>query len=520
MPIGSRGRPSQLTSVVDAKWFGARPQADLTLAPSDRAAYGEVMDETPARAASEAAAPDRWWLLVAAAAACTALYLSSTVSAYLLSELGGRTLAGALAGMAAIAVLSLVAVRLSARLAAPAGAATGAIVGRTPSRRVGSAVSAQIAFLIVLSPVLTAVGHFVGFRGTTNIALHHRPAAVVLLLTWIAVVIAPWMEEVSMRGFLLSGVQARLGFWPAAVASSLVWAALHGVSGVLVPFTVEGIVLCWVRRRTGSVRTGIALHATQNVLASLVSGAGWLVAPPLAAIVLSLVATREGAPNAIGAAVSDALDRAAGTAEALTRRVATGGQAPLVWIVAGAALCTGIALEAASLELDLGDGTILTAGRIVIVTLSLPPLGWLLLNARATWNAPAAACLAGASGCAILVASRIGVLLQSATLLPLVGLGYTLAGVGLVGLATAPIAGRARAGAWAAGLLLLTTLTPVPYVITSAHAMVDQTLVSSLGAAVALVSVGLTLRRPRDAQAAYSPWPIAARPDAATGAEV
>ncbi len=59
------------------------------------AAYGEVMDPTPAADGSAAPATARWWLLLVAAAACTTLYLGSTVSAYLLSELGGRTLIGA-----------------------------------------------------------------------------------------------------------------------------------------------------------------------------------------------------------------------------------------------------------------------------------------------------------------------------------------------------------------------------------------------------------------------------------------
>jgi membrane protease YdiL (CAAX protease family) len=454
------------------------------------------MAQTPAPDASPPAASDRWWLLAAAAAVCTTLYLASTISAYLLSELGGRTLLGAIAGMAAIAALGLVTVRLSSTIAHPGGGVSGAIVGRARSRRVGSAVSAQIAFLLLISPLLVSLGHAVGFRGTTSIALHHRPTAVVLLLTWIAVVVAPWMEEVSMRGFLLSGLWARIGFWPAALASSLVWAALHGVSGVLIPFTVEGIVLCWIRRRTGSTRTGIALHASQNTLASLFSGSGLLVVPAVAGVVVSLVATREGATSPVTRATSRLLERGRQAADALAARATPDGSRPAIWILAGSALLAGVMLEAVSLQLDLGGGTILTAGRIVIAALSLPPLGWLLLSARSAWRAPAAACVAGAAGCLLLIAARVGVLVGTTALVPLVGVGFTLVALGLIGLATAAIGGRARLAAGAAGLLLAATLTPVPYVTTSAHAMVDQSLVVSLAAAAAIVSIGLTLRRP------------------------
>ncbi len=472
------------------------------------------MDDAPPTAA-ESDPPDRWWRLVVGAAACTAGYLAATISAYLLAQLGGRTLPGALAGMAAISVLAVVTVRLAATLAGPAARVSAAIVGTARSHRVGSAVSAQVAFLVVLSPILTGIGHSVGFRGTTNVGLHHRSTALVLLLTWIAVVVAPWMEEVSMRGFLLSGLTSRFGFWPAAVASSLVWAALHGVSGVLVPFTVEGIVLCWIRRRTGSVRTGIALHGFQNLAASIVSGAGWLAAPALVALVASLAATRDGGPNAFSDAVADLFGRASRAADAVTGRIAIGTGRPVVWILAGGALSAGVVLEAASLELAGGHGA-LTAGRIMIAILSLPPLGWLLLTARRPWGAPAAACLAGAAGCAVVAAARIGVLADSTTLVPLVGIGYTLTGLGLLGLAASGASVRARVGAGVAGLLLLVTLIPAPYVITSGRAMVDQSLLTTLGAAAALIAVGLELRRPggRGPEHAWAPTATAtaARP--------
>jgi hypothetical protein len=42
---------------------------------------------------------------------------------------------------------------------------------------------------------------------------------------------------------------------------------------------------------------------------------------------------------------------------------------------------------------------------------------------------------------------------------------------------------------------MVATLTPLPYLITTSRAMVDQGLVTSLAAAFALVAVGLTLRR-------------------------
>jgi hypothetical protein len=361
---------------------------------------------------------------------------------------------------------------------------------------VGVAVLAQVAFVIVALPPLTALGKALGFHGTTNLSLHHHGAGVVLLVTWIAVVAAPWMEEVSMRGFLLSGLWARFGFWPAALASSLVWAGLHGVSGVLIPFTCEGLLLCWIRRRTGSVRTGIALHATQNVVASVYSGAGFLVLPPLAAVVASLVLARDGSPAAARPRAAAVLQRAKAAAEATAARLSTPSVVPGAWVLAGGALAAGLVLEALPVEFGVGGHGLLTAGRIVIAALTLPPLAWLLLAGGRAWRAPAATSLAGAAGCLLVVAARLGILLSSSALVPLVGIGYTLIGFGLLGLATADLAPRARIAAGAAGLLLVATLTPLPYVTTTAQAMLDQSLLTSLAAGVALVLLGLTLRQP------------------------
>jgi membrane protease YdiL (CAAX protease family) len=452
-----------------------------------------------------AGAPVRPWLVVAGAAACVVLYVASSASAYLLFEMGHRTVAAATVAIVVNVALCAGTIALAARIAYPGGVPA-AIVGRARSSRVGIAVLAQVAFVMVALPLLTALGKSLGFHGTTNLSLHHHRAGVVLLVTWIAVVAAPWMEELSMRGFLLSGLWERFGFWPAALASSLVWAGLHGVSGVLIPFTCEGLLLCWIRRRTGSVRTGIALHATQNVVASVYSGAGFLVLPPLAAVIASLVLAREGSAAAATARAARGLRLATVAAESAAARLSTAGALPGAWVLAGGAFAAGLVLEALPVEFGVGGSGLLTAGRIVIAALTLPALAWLLLTAGRTWRAPAVTSLAGAVGCLLVAAARLGILLSSSALVPLVGIGYTLIGFGLLGLATGELARRARIAAGAAGLLMVATLTPLPYVTTTAHAMLDQNLLTSFAAGAALVLVGLSLRRPTP------PAPAAAGP--------
>jgi hypothetical protein len=148
------------------------------------------------------------------------------------------------------------------------------------------------------------------------------------------------------------------------------------------------------------------------------------------------------------------------------------------------------------LELGVGGSGLITAGRIVIALVALPPPAWLLLGARRSWAAPAATSLAGSAGCVLVVVARAGVLLDSSALAPLVGVGYTLIGFGLLGLATGGRDARARLAVGAAGLLMVAILTPLPYLTTTSRSMLGQGLLTSFAASAALVVVGLRLRRP------------------------
>jgi uncharacterized protein len=83
----------------------------------------------------------------------------------------------------------------------------------------------------------------------------------------IAVVLAPLWEEVTFRGFLLSALaQTRLGFWPAATISSLIWTFLHwgytwpGLASVF----LAGMGLSWIMQRTGSLRAVVVAHGVIN----------------------------------------------------------------------------------------------------------------------------------------------------------------------------------------------------------------------------------------------------------------
>jgi uncharacterized protein len=83
-----------------------------------------------------------------------------------------------------------------------------------------------------------------------------------------AVLVAPAGEEVMFRGFLFRGwARSERSAWPAIVAISVLWAALHiqyDWTGMLQIFVI-GLFLGWMRLRSGSTVLTFVLHALFNV---------------------------------------------------------------------------------------------------------------------------------------------------------------------------------------------------------------------------------------------------------------
>ncbi|HEX5549152.1 MAG TPA: CPBP family intramembrane glutamic endopeptidase [Ktedonobacterales bacterium] len=84
-----------------------------------------------------------------------------------------------------------------------------------------------------------------------------------------AVLVAPICEEIFFRGFLFGGLLHRMSFWPAALLSAFLFGLAHGDVGSFAVLFVFGVVLAFVRWRTGSIWPGIVIHAANNATAGL-----------------------------------------------------------------------------------------------------------------------------------------------------------------------------------------------------------------------------------------------------------
>ena len=100
----------------------------------------------------------------------------------------------------------------------------------------------------------------VGFKGLTNNTGY--------LLAFITlVIIAPIAEETLFRGYLYGKLRAHVPVWAAVLATSLLFALVHGQWNVAVDTFALSIVMCGLRELTGSIWAGILLHMLKNAIA-------------------------------------------------------------------------------------------------------------------------------------------------------------------------------------------------------------------------------------------------------------
>jgi membrane protease YdiL (CAAX protease family) len=112
--------------------------------------------------------------------------------------------------------------------------------------------------------------------GSKYVEATYRAAklAGVLPMLWLAtVVVAPVAEELLFRGFLhRSWAPSWLGVSGTIILTSALWAALHqqyDPIGILCIFLM-GLMLGWLRQRSGSTALTIVLHALNNLFAMIV----------------------------------------------------------------------------------------------------------------------------------------------------------------------------------------------------------------------------------------------------------
>lgn len=79
------------------------------------------------------------------------------------------------------------------------------------------------------------------------------------------VLVAPVVEEVLFRGYLLGTLRLRLPWWSAQVLTAALFGLVHG-RGYALPIGVLGLLFGWLRQRHGALAPAIFAHAVHNAL--------------------------------------------------------------------------------------------------------------------------------------------------------------------------------------------------------------------------------------------------------------
>jgi membrane protease YdiL (CAAX protease family) len=140
----------------------------------------------------------------------------------------------------------------------------------------GRDLSFGVVGLVVLIAASDALLYLTGRDLVTSFQLQSYTTAAaagwLLPMLAAAILIAPAGEEAMFRGFLFRGwARSSRSAWPAIVVISVLWAMLHvqyDWTGVLQIFVV-GLVLGWMRWRSGSLTLTFLLHALFNLEGTL-----------------------------------------------------------------------------------------------------------------------------------------------------------------------------------------------------------------------------------------------------------
>jgi len=135
---------------------------------------------------------------------------------------------------------------------------------------------------LILGPALWPVAHeslwLTQWLELSNFSLQRFEAgrqmlqqlqSVPLPLVLVTLAIVPAIaEEICFRGFLVGALRTRLAGWPTIIVTAILFGVFHEVlaPGRLLPSTLLGVALGWVRLRTGSLWPGMLMHATLNGL--------------------------------------------------------------------------------------------------------------------------------------------------------------------------------------------------------------------------------------------------------------
>ncbi len=123
----------------------------------------------------------------------------------------------------------------------------------------------------VLAVVVTFAGGFLNSKETLPIEELLKARVSILLFGILGVLVAPLVEETVFRGFLYPVIARRLGIAAGIAITGTLFGLMHAAQlwggwGQIALLIFVGVVLTWVRARTGTVAASYLVHLGYNGL--------------------------------------------------------------------------------------------------------------------------------------------------------------------------------------------------------------------------------------------------------------
>ena len=123
-----------------------------------------------------------------------------------------------------------------------------------------------VAIIMVVTIVIIKVMNYSPpLQPIVEIFLKEKGSGILIFSSVFAAIFGPITEEIFFRGFMYGAVKNRVGILGAILATSLVFSALHAHIVGFMPIFVLGILLAYLREKTGSLIPSIFVHVAHNL---------------------------------------------------------------------------------------------------------------------------------------------------------------------------------------------------------------------------------------------------------------
>lgn len=120
-----------------------------------------------------------------------------------------------------------------------------------------------LLFVVGYLQAAAALGHPIQPQPLLEQVAQQGASATTLPILLGGIVLAPLLEELLFRGYLLGSLLLALPAWPAQIATAALFGLAHGLAYAL-PIGVLGLLFGWLRQRHGALAPPLLAHAVHN----------------------------------------------------------------------------------------------------------------------------------------------------------------------------------------------------------------------------------------------------------------